>query len=64
MEIARTFFIAGANPETPLTGSDDVQFPEFTKATEASIIRDQDHLVVVDVNEHAKKTDSEIQFET
>lgn len=55
MEIARTFFVAGANPETPLTGSDDVEFPEFTKATESSTIRDQDHLVVVDVNEHAKK---------
>lgn len=55
MEIAQTFFVAGANLDSPLTGSSDGQYPTFTRATEGSIIGAQDHLVVVDINDNAKK---------
>ncbi len=55
MKIARTFFVAGANPDSPLARGGDGQYPDFTTATEDSIIRSQDRLVVVDINENAKK---------
>jgi hypothetical protein len=55
MEITSTYYVAGANSDTPLTVGSGSAHRQFVKLAEDSIFGSQDHLVIVDMNENAKR---------
>jgi hypothetical protein len=55
MEVASTCFVSGANPETPLTSREFAMRKPFSRVSPQTVIRANDRLVVVDMNDAAKR---------